>query len=76
MCSEYLKKYADHIMVYERLYHAKTNESVEDLLKLISSILVTKYKIPFQTIVVSILKAIQFNYRSITLYIQLLKGAL
>lgn len=72
MCSEYLQKYDDFIKANERLAHLKPDESIEEIFNLITSVLIDKYKMAFKELILVILIAIRFNYRSIKSYIKIL----
>ena len=72
MISVYLARYDDYIRTNEMLYHLKTEESLEELTNMIISVLVNKYKMPINDLIMSILNAIKFNYGSTKLYIQIL----
>ncbi|EAY04552.1 hypothetical protein TVAG_244530 [Trichomonas vaginalis G3] len=72
MISEYLHKYADIIDAYEQLFCLSSTDSADRVLDLISSIIITKYKVPVNDIIGSVLLAAQFNYRSIILYFKII----
>ncbi|EAY05709.1 hypothetical protein TVAG_005530 [Trichomonas vaginalis G3] len=63
----------DNIVTYDKLYHIKSNESIDEVFALIEKVLISKYKTSSINIVLTILEAIRYNYRSINIYIDLLK---
>ncbi|EAY09221.1 ankyrin repeat protein, putative [Trichomonas vaginalis G3] len=71
-----LAMYQDFIGFYDRLFHIKSNEAVEEMINLISSILITKYKMSFHALFKSIFRAMHSNYRSINVYVQILNQIL
>ncbi|EAY15095.1 hypothetical protein TVAG_392120 [Trichomonas vaginalis G3] len=68
MGDTYLKQYEDFINTYEKLYHIKSFEAMQEVLVLIQNILIAKYKIHITDLIMSIFTAIKYNYRSIHLY--------
>ncbi|EAY16927.1 hypothetical protein TVAG_150790 [Trichomonas vaginalis G3] len=72
MGSEYLRKYDDFIDAYEKLFCLNSSDSAENMTDLISSVLITKYNTSFNKLIMNIFRAIQYNYRSIDLYVQIL----
>ncbi|EAY05707.1 hypothetical protein TVAG_005510 [Trichomonas vaginalis G3] len=68
-----IKMFDDNIAAYDKRYHMKSNESIDEVFALIEKVLISKYKTPSINIVLTILEAIRYNYRSINIYIDLLK---
>ena len=76
MSNEYSQKYNDFIDTYDRIFNVKTGESYEEIANLITSILINKYKECFKDIILSILTAIEYDYRHIRLYLKILNQIL
>lgn len=72
MCSQYLQKYDDFIGAYEKLYHMKSNDSIEELINLFTSILLDKYKIDCNKLVIALTMAGKYNYKSLKLYVKII----
>ncbi|EAY09530.1 ankyrin repeat protein, putative [Trichomonas vaginalis G3] len=71
MSSDYLDKYSDYIKTVEQLFHMNPNDSIEEILVNINTILLDKYKIKFNRLLAAITSAIKFNFRSAFLYASL-----
>ncbi|EAY15713.1 hypothetical protein TVAG_187640 [Trichomonas vaginalis G3] len=72
MSDQLLNKYDDFIETYEKLFHLNSNDSVEEILNLISSVLIKKYKAVIITVVYNLFMAARCNYQFIELYIKIL----
>ena len=72
MSDQLLNKYDDFIETYEKLFHLNSNDSVEEILNLISSVLIKKYKAVIITVVYNLFMADRCNYQFIELYIKIL----
>ena len=72
MSCESLTKFEDFIGLYDRLFHFKSNESVEEIINSISSTLISKSKMPFDMLFKSIFQAMEFNNLSIYKYVEIL----
>lgn len=70
--SKYLQKYEQFIEVFERLFHIKLSDPIEEVFNSIQSILISKYKLHKSDLIFSLIQAIQFNYRSIQSYIKII----
>ncbi|EAY09520.1 ankyrin repeat protein, putative [Trichomonas vaginalis G3] len=61
----------EFMKAYYKLYHISPSDSLEEILEMINTVLVKNFKVPFSQIIVSIIHAIKYNYRSINLYIKI-----
>ena len=71
MSCDYFQQYDDFISAYAKIYHLKSNESLEEILNLILNCLVDKCKISIHALLFSITNASAYNYRSKELYSEL-----
>ncbi|EAX93815.1 hypothetical protein TVAG_054200 [Trichomonas vaginalis G3] len=74
MSSDYAKPYSDFIGAFEKLFHIKSNESVECMCDIITNVLISKYQLTKSQLTEIILKALQYNYTSGENYIKILKN--
>ncbi|EAY06711.1 hypothetical protein TVAG_309980 [Trichomonas vaginalis G3] len=72
MSNDYLKQYDEFIDTYHGLFHLQSTASLEDVLHLIDSVLISKYQMHITDLVSSLFVAIQFNYRSVRLYLNII----
>ncbi|EAX96081.1 hypothetical protein TVAG_063840 [Trichomonas vaginalis G3] len=76
MCSKYLKQYEEFIGAYEKIFHIKSDESIEDVYNLVITVLISKYQVRISDLILSLAVAIKYNYRSIDIYVQILNKIL
>ncbi|EAY11761.1 ankyrin repeat protein, putative [Trichomonas vaginalis G3] len=76
MSSKYIKQYEEYIETYERLFHIKSNESIEDTMNMITNVLISKYQIRIPDLILSLMTAIQYNSRSIDIYVKIINQIL
>ncbi|EAX91536.1 hypothetical protein TVAG_376470 [Trichomonas vaginalis G3] len=66
------KQYDDFIDAYDKIFHVKSVETIKDTYNLITDVLINKYKMSTYDILVSIVKAVRYNYRSFLIYCAIL----
>ncbi|EAY00638.1 hypothetical protein TVAG_134280 [Trichomonas vaginalis G3] len=74
MIYDYAKPYSDFNGAFEKLFHIKFNDSVEDMHNIITNVLISKYQITKNQLSQIILKAFRYNYVSGENYIKIFKN--
>ncbi|EAX95794.1 ankyrin repeat protein, putative [Trichomonas vaginalis G3] len=73
MSSDYYKQYADFIEAFEKLFHIKSNEPIEDMCNIITNTLISKYQLSIKHLTMLIHAAIRYNYASGESYVKILE---
>lgn len=71
----YIEQYNDFITVFDKLFHIKSDESLEDTYNLMLSI-ISKYNLRLTIVITAIFAAIRCNYQSCEQYIKILNHIL
>ena len=72
MHAQYFQKYEELIETYEKLFHLNSNECIDTASKMITDVLISKYQIKLQDLIMSLMVAAKYNYRSVYIYAKLL----